>query len=237
MSEIRSFKPITSALDWIGRYQVVQSLLAVKWPAGLALLAAMSGYVGHAPLMWIVMATAMTFMAGIVAIFFSNQYSQNRTPAHKLRYNGTLTNCSVMPLNRKSKRAAQSVTGDTQSVVQRHIDKIQIGVSLFNSAPFPIFVHIEHAETEMESKTPPRTKYPKDSVEILPGNVVFMTDQPISMDGHPCERIEGKMDIIVKYGRKNDEKYELRFKGKVEALIRPDGFLQGNYTHWDSQQI
>lgn len=234
-----------SFIDWIGRFQVVQSLLAIFKPAlmpGLsAILTGAAGYFGGLPLMWILMATALVFMGVIVGIFFIEARANMRTPSNKLRYAGTIVNYDLQPARRHDRRAAVAVErragGSQPPTLQRHLDKTQIGVSLHNSASFPISAILVSAETEMEEKKPPRTDYPKAPVLILPGNTLFMMDVPIPMDGHPCEKLEGRLNLKIKYGFPGREKYELLFKGKVEALIRPEGFLQMTYTNWDSQQI
>lgn len=193
------------------------------------------GIMEHADVMWIIMAASLTFMSVVVGFYYLRMISIIFSPLNKLRYSGTIINHDLDPLsiNRSAKRSL--VHQGMQAT--RNLSRIQIGVSLYNSGHFPISARLELAETTIESLTPPRVKYPRDFVTIFPGNNVFMIDEAIDMKGHPCDRIEGKMKIIVKYGNKNDEKYELSFIGKIEAFFQPNGFMQGNYTHWESDQV
>jgi hypothetical protein len=78
---------------------------------------------------------------------------------------------------------------------------------------------------------------PKQPTVILPGSTVFVTDDAIDMDGHPCEKLEGHMDLTIKYGRPGKEKYTLHFAGRVEAMMAQEGFVNQVYTHWDSELI
>jgi hypothetical protein len=232
-------------LDWISRFQAAQSIIAFAkpalWPVVYAVLTGAAGYLGNLPVMWILMSTSLAFMGGVVGIFFIEARQTNRSPANKLRYTGTLVNYELQPQPRRERRGAQAIERKALTtappVVQRHLEKTQIGVQLHNNAPFPISLVVISAETEMEGMFPPRTSYPKPPVVILPGNVVFVTDEAIPMNGHPCEKLEGRMNIKIKYGLPGKEKHELTFKGKVEALMRPEGFNQMTYTHWDTDQI
>jgi hypothetical protein len=227
-------KAIRSFIDAIGRWQIVQSLVVfIKpfvWPWILALLTAGAGYWGHQPLMWVLMASALAFMGTIVGIFFAGTYRDRITPANKILYLGTQVNYDLVALTRHGRRAQT-----TGAIPARTLSKTQIGVVLQNSAGFPIEAHMESAETMMEGLAPPRSMFPKQPVVILPGNSMMFLDDPIDMDGHVCEKLEGHMKISVKYGLPGRRKFELHFNGRVEALMRPEGFIQGTYTHWDSE--
>lgn len=222
-------------IDFIGRVQVVQSILAFLkpfvWPWVAAVLTGTVGYFGNQPLMWVLMASALSFMGVSVGFWFIDNYRQRKSPVNKFLYAGTAFNYDLKPMARQARRAA--ATGAIQA---RLLDKAQIGVYMQNSAPFPISAFLETAETEIEGIKPPRSLFPRQSVTILPGNTVLMADDAIEMDSHVCEKLEGRMDLKIKYGMPDDEKHELRFRGRVEALMRPEGFLQGTYTHWDPDQ-
>jgi hypothetical protein len=227
---------LKSLIDWLGRWQVVQSVAAfVKpfvWPWLLAMLTGLTGYFGGQPWMWVLMASALAFMGTIVGIFYAGIYRDRNSPVNKVLYMGTQVNYDLTPLPRKSRRAQA-----TGAAPARTIDKIQIGVALHNSARFPIEVTLHTAETEMEGERPPRTMFPKQPSIVLPSNTVFIMDDPIDMDGHPCEKLEGHMALTVKYGIPGKEKHELQFNGRVEALMRPEGFIPQVYTHWDSELV
>lgn len=222
-------------IDFIGRIQVVQSIIGfIKpfiWPWVYAMLIGAAGYYTHFPLVWVLMATAMAFAGVAVGIVYADAYRDRHSPLNKIRYAGTITNYDLTPLNRKGRQASKAGAPPIRTLA-----KTQIGVALFNSAHFPISVILENAKTEMEELEPPRSEYPRPPVLIVPGNSVFVMDDPIDMEGHPCEKLEGRMNLKIRYGLPGKEKYELNFAGRVEALMRPEGFLSGNYTHWDAAQ-
>jgi hypothetical protein len=226
-----------SVLDWIGRFQVIQSVFGflkpIIWPFGLAAMTGGAGILNHQPIMWVIMASALVFMAIVVSLYFGASYSIAKTPNNKLRYIGTLVMHDLTPENRLTRRA-KSANNSAILTTVRAINKVQIGVQLHNIANFPISVYLKSAETTMQGKAPPRSIFPKPSVTIVPGNAVILVDDPIDVGGLACGKIEGSMDIAVKYGLPGKEIYELRFKGKVDALFLSNGFLQSITTQWDS---
>jgi hypothetical protein len=231
---------IKSILDWVGRWQVAQSIAAIFKPVWLpimtALLALGAGYIQRVPWVWVIMGSAVSFMAMAVGLFFSVSYASARTPAHKLRYVNTIVGTDLgSPPNRKRKRASQATA--VGGIPQSYLDKVQVGVQLQNTANFPISAFVEIAETEMLDKKPPRTTYPKPSVTITPGNVVNMMDEPIELDGTPCGKMEGVLNIKIKYGRKGKEHFELSFKAKLEVFMRRDGLISAISTGWDSNRL
>lgn len=161
---------------------------------------------------------------------FAQNYAFTITPAHKLRYAGTVINQDLHPLNRQSRRAESS----SGKIVPRTIDKIQIGIQLHNTANFPISLYLESADTEMEGNKPPRGIFPKPPITVFPGNVVMVIDDPIDMKQAKCEKIEGRMLMKVRYGLRGKEVNDLTFDAKIEVLIREDGYIHGNYTHWNA---
>lgn len=231
-----SFEKCRSFLDWIGRWQILQGIFSAKWATGAAMLTAASGYLGDLPLMWILMASALVFMAISVALVQTDYNREIKTPLNKLRYTNTLVNYELVPLNRRTARAKDKLSEQNKGLL-RHIDKVQIGVSLRNIANFPISVILENAETKMEGKEPPREKYPKKPTILLPGNTLWISDAAIPMENIPCEKLEGEMKIKIRYGLQGKENFSLDFNGKVEALMQPVGFVTNIYTTWDSEQV
>ena len=220
-------------LDWIGRWQIAQSLWLfakpILLPVVLAAAAGGAGFAGHLPLMWIIMATALTFMGAMVGIFFGGTYRDRTTAEHKVLYQGTHVGCDLTELPRKARRA--QATGLTPA---RTIEKIQVGVYLMNAARFPISVILQDAETEIEGETPPRTMFPRPPTVIVPGNTVFVVDDAIPMHGHVCEKLDGRMKLALRYGLPGKEKYLMHFSAKLDLVMRPDGVMQQIMTNWDS---
>jgi hypothetical protein len=229
-------KTSVGVLDWIGRYQVVQWLIAAAkttvLPAGLSVVTAYAGWAGGVPLMWIALAAVLVFAGTINALYYLMSYSRVITPENKLRYVNTIVPIDLSAVS-NSRRAAQAQLVNHQ----RGISRIQVGVILQNMAHFPISAYIEHAETEMDGQTPPRASYPKPPITIVPGNNVFMLDHPIEMNNRKCDHLEGRIDMTICYGKQGKERYKLGFKGKVEIFIETNGVVRALYTHWDTNQV
>jgi hypothetical protein len=229
-------KTSVGILDWIGRYQVVQWLLAAAkplvLPTGFSVVTAYAGWADGVPLMWIILASVLAFAGTINGLYYIKGYGRIITPENKLRYINTIAPIDLSPIS-NGRRAAQAQLVHHE----RGISKIQIGVMLQNMAHFPISAFIQNAETEMDGKTPPRTHYPKAPITIVPGNNVFMLDHPIEMGGRKCDHIEGRIDMTICYGAKNKEHYKLEFKGRVEIFLEQNGVIRAMYTHWDSNQV
>ena len=223
-------------LDAVGRAQVVQSIYAFLAKAGITtgvtVVTVVAGIFESCPIVLLAPLGALAFMGSTVGLYYLSAYGYTQTPANKLRYVGTMAPIDLDP-GKKSKKAL--ITHGTP--IFRTISKAQLGVQLQNHAHFPISAYIESAASAVEDNTPPRTEYPKEPVTILPGNTVFMCDEPIAMESHLCGRLEGRMDIIVKYGKPGKEKFELSFNGRVEIFMTAEGLVQATYTHWDSNQI
>jgi hypothetical protein len=90
------FKLGKAFLDWIGRWQVAQSIIQSEFfrtalfPTVFAVLTALSGYLQHQPVMWIAMATALAFMAVMQGILRGDELRERKNPEHKL---GWLVTC------------------------------------------------------------------------------------------------------------------------------------------------
>lgn len=87
------------------------------------------------------------------------------------------------------------------------------------------------AETEIEGLKPPRGKYPKEPTIIQPGTTLWVHDDPIDANNMLCDNLDGKMDIVMKYGLPGKEKYEIRHHGTVEIFVEPYGQFKGLYFH------
>lgn len=49
-------------------------------------------------------------------------------------------------------------------------------------------------------------------------------DDAIPMDQWPCQHLSGNMDMLIKYGRKGNEKFEIPIKGAVTIVMESNGF-------------
>ncbi len=230
-------KFLKDILEWCGHAQTLQSIIgAAKWPAGAAMLTGLTGYLQEMPYMWIIMASALVFMGIAVGITYVDYYKNSKSPRNKIRYIGTMVNYDLIELNRHGNKANKKLAKNNV-ILTRQIDKVQIGVQLRNDATFPISVILFSAKTEMEKIEPPRSDYPKKPIVLLSGNTLQMMDVPIPMGGIECKKLEGRMELVIKYGLKGKENEVLEFKGRIDAMMLPAGFINGIYTSWDSEQI
>lgn len=188
------------------------------------------------PYMWVLVGASLVFMGIAVGITYVDYYKNSKSPLNKIRYVGTIVNYDLIELNRHANKAKDKL-GKNNIVLTRQINDVQIGVQLRNDATFPISVILFSAKTEMEKLKPRGYDYPKDPVILLPGNTLQTMDIPIAMGGIECKKLEGRMEIIIKYGFKGKENNTLEFKGRIDAMMLPVGFINGIYTSWDSEQI
>ena len=79
-------------LEWAGHFETVVAIVqgefvrTLLWPMVTAVMAAAGGYLGGYSLMWIVMATMLTFAATLHALHTGSQYIERKNPRGKLRY-------------------------------------------------------------------------------------------------------------------------------------------------------
>jgi hypothetical protein len=196
------------------------------WPVVSAVMTGAAGYLGHVPLMWIMVAMAVVFACVTQAWLRMSEIMERMNPRNKLAYVQT-----VIHLDLKGGPVMASVGGSTGR--PRKIERMQIGVELQNRSASPMSIIIANAETEIEGLYPPRTAYPKAPITILPGALLRCLDLPIPMRDKACGRLNAKMAIKIKYGMQGDEDEELNFNAVLDIIIQPDGTLTQINTHWN----
>ena len=234
--QIKDFWEDIESLETIAETALVKSFL---WPTVLAACTAASGEIGHQPLMWILMASALVFMAMTTATLNLNVIKQINTPLNKIQYwpiyNMDLASVPV-PTARgiSSRKLAITETnirmlGPIEIVdnVKRTIKVSQLGIEILNTATFPISCILFYADTSVEGVTPPRTAFPKGPYMIPAGSKYKITDERIPMNDFPCGKLAGTVDITIKYGRPGKEKFEFSVKGNVEIMIEENGKFSG----------
>jgi hypothetical protein len=224
-----------SGIDTVGRFQVLQT--AWGWigpfagPTVLAIAAAVSGYFQHTPVMWIIMATSMTFVCVLGAIMIAYLFQIISSPADKLRFVSAIVPCDVnknqADLSGRAARATNLV---------RTIDKMQVGILVQNVGRFPISIILFEAETELDGITPPRVRYPKLPADCHPSSTHMLTDEIIDMKSRKCADMQGRLDMKVKYGNRGNEKYELHIKGTVFVKMSADGAITHTMLNLDTNQ-
>ena len=225
-------------------------------PVAATVITGASGIWGGIPLMWVLMASALAFGGVATGMLRSSEYIERKNPLNKLIYEGTDFRFDLRPAaipeqlnmfggqgNRQQRRAAARRSRDaaprmlsageiSPHVAPRFLDKAQVGVTVKNSASFPISCMMYEATTEVEGLTPPRATFPRDKTTILPGNKVTFFDDKIEMDGFECGHIFGRMNIVLEYGLPGKEKFDLIFNAKLEIPMEPFGWLPRVQSSW-----
>jgi hypothetical protein len=144
---------IKPGIEWISRFQTIQTLIHTEFfrtvflPLVWTVLTAWSGYSQHVPIMWILMATSLVFMASIITMVGFESLKIQKTPLNKLKYDPVFQ-CDLVPAekpgNRHQRRSAAhnpSLTLSSSQIdpnVTRALAKGQLGIQLMNTASFPI---------------------------------------------------------------------------------------------------
>jgi len=232
-------KRVQKVLEWIGHIETIHTIIQAEffrtlfWPTVATVTTALSGWLGGVPLMWIVMATALTFMAVSAGMLTASMYLERKNPLNKLQITKTLFNYDLVPItppNRHQERATPK-RGTPAVPAFRHFVHGQLGIEILNRASFPISIIVEDAQTEIEGVEPPRVKYPRPPTIIHPHTTMWVHDGRIDMKNSVCDDLDGKMDIKIKYGLPGEEQFDLTQKGTVEVFMEPFGYLKGVYFH------
>ena len=216
-------------LEWTGHAEAIHAIAQAEFvrtlllPLVTAMATGTAGILGHIPLMWVFMATAVAFAGAAVGILSASTYLERKNPAHKLTVIKNLFNFELVPItgpSRKHRRAATAQGGAPAVPAFRHFVKGQLGFEVWNRSSFPMSIIVIAAETEIEGLKPPRAKYPKPPVIIQPSTTMWVHDDAIDLDNMLCDNLDGAMDITVKYGLPGKEHFEIHQKGTVEILRR-----------------
>ncbi len=213
-------------------------------PTVLTVLTGGAGLFGGQPLMWVIMASALTFAGSMVGLLGGSLYLERKNPHNKLKYKGThfqhdLDPAPMPALGNRHQRRGQAARGQQMLQpaelvigVPRTLEKGQIAVELKNEATFPISFILASAETEVEGITPPRAHYPKDAITIFPGNTVQTSDAAIILNSLPCGRLTGKMEFKIRYGQPGEEKFEMLLKANLDIHMETFGFVSSVRSAW-----
>jgi hypothetical protein len=218
-------------LHAIAQAEFVRTLLL---PVVIAVATGAAGWIGHIPLMWIIMAVALAFMGTTQGVLSASTYLERKNPAHKLQVLKHLFNFDLVPINppnRKHRRSAAAQGGAPAVPAHRHFQKGQLGIEVWNRSSFPLSIIVQSAETEIEELKPPRAKYPKPPMVLEPGNTLWIHDDAIDLEDMDCGNLDGSMEIIIKYGLPGKEYFEIKQKGTVEIFMESFGQYKGLYFH------
>ena len=229
--------PVIAWIDNLGRIQVLQAIWSWIGPLLPPVLvsgaAAVSGYIQHVPLMWIIMSASITFVAVLAAILLFYTFEIMTSPVDKLRFLNAITPCDLKPMrgNRRERRGATVV-----AKVTTVLDKMQVGIQVMNAGRFPLSTILAYADTELDGLKPPRTQYPKLPSDLHSGGMSMICDDPIDMNGRKCGNLQGRIHLKVKYGKRGQEKYDLEIKGTISVFMTQEGVIQQVYLNMDTNR-
>jgi hypothetical protein len=234
---------LVRALDWYARGETISTLVHSEFvrnwlgPAVSTALTGGTGLWGGLPLMWVCVGSSIVFMTTTLGMAGLLVVKERNSPQNKLMTK-PIVNRDLTPreapllgnrrqrLAHKSRHGPQMLSSSQVAVgVNRTLDKVQVGVEVMNNAFFPISIILAAADTEIEGEKPPRSAFPKAAVIIQPGNTIRLADDPIEMDEFPCQRLSGKLNMLIKYGHPKNEDFELKIEGTVDVVLESNGIV------------
>jgi hypothetical protein len=198
-------------IDWVGRIQTIQSIannIGFVVPVGTLAASIYAGYLyGHdwMEILFYSSGSCM-FVLGIMILFIF--YTERNNPENKLKFVGPLIKMDL-------------VKGKVNAA--KRIAKMQAGFQIRNDSFFPISFYIQTAETTLDDKQPPRSKFPKPAVTIGPSGIYHVSDEVIDMHERLCSDMSGYEHFVVRYGKRGNEKYTLIIKGELIINMKPSG--------------
>jgi len=231
-------------LEWIGIAGSVNTIVQAEFvrtlffPTLMTILTGAAGFFGGLPLMWIIMATSLTFAGITHGMLRTSEYLERKNPSNKLSFIGVHFDCELLP----AQLAVPATGGASQTLppsmintsVPRQLNKGQVCVELKNEASFPISCILHKADTEVAGITPPRGTFPRPASTLQPGSIFRIADQSIIMNGLACGRMKGKIDMLIMYGLPGKEKFELHLVGDLEIFMENYGLVKQVSTLWFS---
>jgi hypothetical protein len=237
----RFIKPI---LEWVGHIEAIRAIIHTEFfrilllPTVSTVAAAIAGVAQKMPIIWVIVGCSLVFMAVTQGLLRADEYRERKNPQNKLKFvkviihqdlEGGTGELALVPRNRQQRRALQRTSAITP-FSPRNLAKAQVGVELRNDATFPISCILVDADTEVGGKNPPRSKFPRERSVAKSGTTFQVLDDPIDMEGARCERMEGFLNMKIKYGLPGKEVFDLDFDGKLDILMERFGLITGIYS-------
>lgn len=203
-------------------------------PFVLPVAAAVAGYLQHEPVMWIITAFSLCLMGAIVAYAAFLLLCEKSTPQNKLHFDVIYHQDLDRPQaplsgNRQQRRSGQPARllglQELMPEINRKIERAQIGAEITNNAAFPISIILEAATTTIGGEMPPRSVFPRAPVIVEAWSKVRILDDAIDMDGIPCQRLSGQLDMTFRYGKPGRERFEQRPRGIIDVVMTEFGFV------------
>lgn len=231
-------KLIKPILEAVGHFESLSAIKTLLWPFILTAGTAVSGYLGHAPIMWIIMAGTLTFMGASVGILAASYYRERQNPLNKLMIRNTIFfhNLADPPQHNRQTRQGSAKAKVVVPLPPRRLTQGQLGLDIVNTASFPLSIIVKSANSKIEGMMPPRSSYPKKPIILQPGGFFWVHDESIELN-LPCGVLKGELELTIAYGIPGNEKYIISRKGTVEIFLQDNGLLQQVYFHPDPDSL
>lgn len=182
-------------------YQVTTFVL----PFLLATMTFVAGLVDETkiPWMWILMATGVSFAAGLVGVLRFYEL------LNKTRVEGKLIFAEVRPFIRSDHEVA-------------------IGIFLKSQAEFPIEFEVVEINTKLLDKYPPKRPFDLKRFPIPPHGFGHFIDHAIEIGRPVSTTAEARIDATIKYGRPGNLKHELEIKRQGIVKFDGEGRIEGS---------
>ena len=171
--------------------------LAILWslPFLLAALAAMAGYAQSVPWMYIVVAATFVFAATATGALRISEWRSRITAQNKLIFQQVVPAVDF----EKEKRTGKS----------KWIKKVQLCITLQNTAHFPISYVVDDLTTSFESIVNPKPERPIKGAIIQQSTQGWYRDAPIDVRRMQIDKtiFEGQIRFRIRYGFPGLEKH------------------------------
>lgn len=173
----------------------------------------MVGLLQGVPLMWVIMATALTFAGVGVGLNGFSQLRYRRSPADKVSITGPRVDVAPVDIVNK--------TG---------VRFISLGIMARNIAEMPLEVSIDQLDTRIENRIPDREFNPQSTLVDARTGVVGFKGSPISLEDMNLgnRRLNGVVDARISYGYPEKRKFSAEVKWYFNLV-----FKDGNFVHYD----
>lgn len=190
--------------DDLSSVQNIIALLSTPWI--ITMVTAISGIFGGQPLMWVVMASTVTFAAVSVALVYITNYVFMTTPTDKLEYVGPFVQLDL-----------EWKDDDHPS----HIKTVQIGVNLLNSAQFPLKFRITSLRVTVDGRAADVSRLEGKCLHIGPKIGSASWPDAIRIADLSVMETKGLLEFEIEYGKTPDNMhYKLKRKQEFDLVAR-----------------
>lgn len=195
-------------------------LILWSLPFLLSALTVVAGYFQSVPWMYVIVAATFVFAAAAAGALRLSEFWARITAQNKLLFQ------QIIP--------AADFIRDKKSGKIKNIERVQIGISLQNTAHFPISYVVDEMSTSFEGMANARPKRDTNGAHIAPFSIGWFRDQPIDAKQMSLTKnvFEGHLKFKIRYGLPGNEKYPMERNLNVTMTFdeKAGGFSQIGYS-------